>query len=158
MKAFFEKLKSLNLRIDLASAAPQQIESDEFLVHSKLEILKEADNGSLVPAVKIAIGGIDESPKVATQKSVEEIEKIFNNDFLNSLQSKGIGYEVATSQPFYQKSEEFLVVGKLEVFDYTPEGKPRTLCKVSFNVFNENPVAAQKEALGLVIDATQSLM
>lgn len=157
MSSLFSKLKELNLRIDLATSQPQQIESDEFIVHSKLEVLDVDADGRLVPKAKITVSGLDNNPKIATSKSLEKVEEVFGNAFLSGLLAQGIGYEIAASQPFYQKSEEFLVVGKLELFDFDDYKKPRTLNKVSFNVFNESPIVAQEEALKLVLDVTEKL-
>ncbi len=157
MQSLIEKVKSLGLRIDLATTAPRQLENEDFLVFSKLEALGLDQEGKLVPKLKIAVGGLGIDPKNATAVSLANLEKIFDTETLKLILSKGFGYDVAVTEPFYQKSEEYLVVGKVETFDFDNQGKPRTMTKVSVNLFNENPVQAQEEAIKAAIDATKKL-
>ena len=152
MQSLLTKLNSLGLRVDLATTAPSTLETDDFLVFTKIEGLITDAEGKLVPKLKIAVGGVSDDPEAATNLSVQNVEHVLDATVLQGILAKGFGYDVAVSNPFYQRNEKFLVVGKVETFDFDAAGKPRTLSKVAVNIFNNNPSEAQKEALKTVLD------
>jgi hypothetical protein len=157
MQTLIDKLKKLNVRVDLATTAPQSLEDDRFLVFSKLEGLITDAEGKLVPKIKIQMGGVSENAEEATALSIARLEQVLDTEVLNLVLAKGFGYDVAASQPLYQRSENYLVVGKVEIFDFDTQGKPRTISKVSINVFDQDPIKAQEIAISSVIDTTKKL-
>jgi len=156
MISILDRLKSLELRADLAMSSPQELVSGEFLVQFKLEGLALDSEGKLLPKIKLLVGGINDDIQKAIDTSVSEITKLLDNSILSSLSKKGVGYDFAISQPFPQKDDSFIVVGKLELFDLI-NGKLTTLSKVSFNVVNLDANKAQNEALKGLLEIASKL-